>query len=331
MHWGRRIRGYRTAALACLLLGVVAAPADAYTAAYTDVDGHTITIVAAGSAPDTARDQLFVDVLGSLAHGEEMNLLTIDFTASDAGHDEECSGAPACYSYGSSPGRIHIRGFDTGGDPGSEADNVPLTEETMPRDLLAHEYGHHLANHRLNDGALEGGASANGTKRWASYMRICPRVRKGELGGPHYSTLPSEGFAESYRAAHYPATLEYWMLDPLLVPDATAIELIREDALDPYAGPSTKRLHGRFRRPGRDLRTKRLRTPLDGRLAATLTTTGSLRARLSLTRGRHRKRVARYRRGRQELVYDVCGARQLRLDVERVSGSGTYTITVTRP
>ena len=47
-------------------------------------------------------------------------------------------------------------------------------------------------------------------------MRICPRVRKGQLDGSYYATAPSEGFAESYRAAHYPEILDSWLLDPML-------------------------------------------------------------------------------------------------------------------
>lgn len=298
----------------------------ASAATYTDAHGHTIDVVSSGPVPTP--EQAFVDVLFGLVHGSEMDSLTVELTATDAEHRAKCGGAAGCYSYGSSPGTLHLRGFDTGENPNEDSDNIAYTAETMPRGLIAHEYGHHVATHRRNDGPLDGGGGANGPKRWASYVGICPHVRAGRLGND-YATSPAEGFAESYRALHFPENLGFWFLDPLLKPDATALQLIRQDVLEPYAGPTSAKAKGKFGSGGGDKRREKLRTPLDGELIASLKTAGSLKAKLTITEGS--KAVAKGRGAKQKLAYEVCGSRKLKFSVKRLRGEGKYTVKSVRP
>jgi hypothetical protein len=301
-------------------LAVAAQPAAAAT--YTDADGHSVDVVS--TAPVPTPDQLYLDVLFGLVHGAEMDSLTVHLTATDAEHQTVCGGAAGCYTFGDTPGTLFVRGFDTGDDPNDDADNVAYTAQTIPRGLIAHEYGHHVANYRTNDGPLEGGALANGTKRWATYVGICPQVRAGKLGND-YATSPAEGFAESYRALHFPENLGFWFLDPLLKPDQTALDLIREDVLNPYTGPTRAKVKGRFKQGGKDRQRKKLKTPLDGELTASLKTTGSLKAKLALAGG------AKGKGRKQKLDDEVCGTRTARFSVKRVRGKGRYTVKATRP
>jgi hypothetical protein len=83
---------------------------------------------------------------------------------------------------------------------------------------------------------------------------------------------------------------------------------------------------GRFKRKrGKRTRRSRLQLPLDGALGATIKTTGSLKARLSLEAPDARLGPA------NALSYEVCGAREATLVVNRVKGRGRFTVTVLRP
>src|SRR5439155_4552753 len=77
-------------------------------------------------------------------------------------------------------------------------DDVP--ERATAQSILAHEYGHHIANNEKNTPWL---AEDYGTKRWASYVNVCKRARTGTLypgdESEHYRLNSGELFAESYR------------------------------------------------------------------------------------------------------------------------------------
>jgi hypothetical protein len=66
----------------------------------------------------------------------------------------------------------------------------------VPREqALAHEYGHHIARHRLN---TPWPAIDWGPKRWASYENVCQNVKSGSMfpgneTEPQYKLNPGEG------------------------------------------------------------------------------------------------------------------------------------------
>jgi hypothetical protein len=307
---------------AIVLVLVLAAPAAASDATYPDADGHTIHVVAPTMADDPVRDKLVTDLLGSLVHGAEMNQLTVQLAANAAEHQANCGGAAGCYK--PPLNTLFVRGYDPGDSEGPEDDGPLRTADALPRGLLAHEFGHHVAAHRSNPGALNGDALANGTKRWATYVGVCPRVKAGQLG-TSYNSSPAEGFAESYRALHFPENLGFWFLDPLLKPDPIALDLIREDVVNPWTGPETVAIKGRFKRRGRSERTRRVKLPLDGALTASVKTTGTLKATVSLAAPDAKLGPS------TTLGYEVCGARAATFTVHRVRGRGKFTLTVLRP
>ena len=72
--------------------------------------------------------------------------------------------------------------------------------DTSAEEVLRHEYGHHIAAHRLND---PWAAIDWGPKRWASAANVCARVTRKEAypgdEGSNYPLNPGEAWAEVYR------------------------------------------------------------------------------------------------------------------------------------
>jgi hypothetical protein len=138
-------------------------------------------------------------------------------------------------------------------------------------EVLAHEYGHHVATNRLND---PWPAVVYGTKRWATYEGVCRKTASGVAfpgdEGEHYLQNPGESFAESFMHLNevklgLPET--QWGYDPMFMPDAGALAAIEQDVLKPWKRAPIKYLRGRFTRRGQQ-RTFTFKTPLDGVFAA---------------------------------------------------------------
>ncbi len=114
--------------------------------------------------------------------------------------------------------------------------------------IVTHEYGHHIADHRLNDpwNAVEWG-----TKRWASYENVCSRAESGELvpgdEGRFYQLNPGELFAEDYRVlnerrAGLPESA-WQVVDQRLYPDQQALDLLAQDVTSPWTASTPGCLH----------------------------------------------------------------------------------------
>jgi hypothetical protein len=159
------------------------------------------------------------------------------------------------------------------------ADTLP--DGSSPANVLAHEYGHHVAVNRDN---APWPAGTWGPKRWATAARVCEREASGTAfpgdEGQHYRLNPGEAWAETYRLVNYEKQAwPDWLLQPWNVvdssffPDAAELAAARADVLQPwYRGRAvswTGRL--RLRRPGGKSRVQPARrivsTPLDGDLA----------------------------------------------------------------
>ncbi len=283
-----------------------------------------ISVTAACEASCTAAEpQSIADFLGTLIHGVEMELLTVQL---DTPYqiDYDCGyGADACYY--PSESKVVLSG-----------DATPSPDGASREFVLAHEYGHHVANHRLSPAPFPA-AIDWGTPRWATRERVCRRSRAGAVfpgdEGVHYFRDPGEAFAEAFARYRFPDSGLRWKYLAALKPDAAAFAAIREDTLEPWLGRSSFLLAGRV--PPRQDGTvvKSFRTPLDGAVS------------LRPARFRHRYRLSvlspagrvlrSTRRGlsfRHRLSLTVCGQHRLRLQLRstRPTGEG-FKLQVQRP
>lgn len=282
---------------------------------------YTVRVVLSESyEPDQQVLQSVASFLGTLLHGGEIAGVTV-FLGSIEEVQLGCgAGAEACFN---------------------ATNNMMLVPAAPPpsgiprEDILAHEYGHALANGRNN---FPFPAVSFGTKRWSSYERVCPRFLR-ILIDPRaritYRTDPGEAFADSYRIVNggNPAL---WVFDRSYFPNAVDKRLIRADVLDPWVPPPPLRLAGTFPagRPGITTRRIRVLTPLDG----------VLRVRLQEPRGsdfevsvaapgvsRRGPPIPGSGRGSNRADALVCGQRAFTITVRRKQGFGRFTLSVQRP
>jgi hypothetical protein len=291
-----------------------------------DGSGATVAISVTASCQvlcTAAEPQAIANFLGTLIHGAEMELLIVQLDTPsqleyDCGFDAE-----ACYY--PSENKIVLSGNDEVGPDGATREFI-----------LAHEYGHHVANHRLSPAPFP--AAINwGTPRWANEENVCRRSHAGALfpgnEGSHYFQDPGEAFAESFARYRFPDSAPAWRYLPALKPGPAAFEAIREDTLEPWLGRSSFLLSGLAppRQSGAVVRS--FRTPLDG--AVSLRPAG-FRRRYSLNLLGPAGRVVRSTRQglslRHQLNFTVCGQRRLSVQIRSSRrGEEPFQLQVQRP
>jgi hypothetical protein len=289
-----------------------------------DGSGATIAVAvtAACQASCTATDpQQIANFIGTLIHGPEIDLLTVQLDtpyqlAFDCG-----AGAQACYYGGEN--KIVIQGDDTPAPDGASREFV-----------LAHEYGHHVARHRMGPAPFL--PIDWGTPRWASYENVCRKRRAGALfpgnEGRHYFRDPGEAFAEAFARNRFPDTGVRWRWLRSLKPDAAAFRAIRRDTLDPWLGRTSLLLSGRVPRGRRAAVFRSFRTPLDG--AVSLRPSGSRRFQFNLKgpAGRVLRTSRRDLSFRHQLNFTVCGQSHLGVAIRSARHSGHhFRLRVQRP
>jgi hypothetical protein len=279
-----------------------------------DTLGSTIQINVSDTYPvDPALAQEWATYFGSLVHGRELSTLTVDLAPLDEVQNVCGPEALACY------------------DPDSQTiEASPEDQLNAPaaKEIVTHEYGHHVANNSLN---APFDAEAYGTKRWASYMNICKRAVAGELfpgdEGENYQENPGEAYAEAYRVLNLTkqgATSIGWdIVDPALYPNRTALGLLEQDITSPWKGPALTHVRGTF--GNGKVRTVVTKTALDGSFVARLHAPAMSRMRLQLFA------AGRLVGSGTTVRYDVCGQRSLTLKVQRLAGRGAFTIDVSKP
>lgn len=281
-----------------------------------DGSGDSISVDVTAACQETCTDadpQQIANFVGTLLHGNEVSLLTVELDTPyqltiDCGY-----GAEACYYSGEN--RIAISGNNY-----VEADSVSREF------VLAHEYGHHVAQHRHVPRPFP--AAINwGTERWATQEHVCQGKRSGSFypgdEGSHYYEDPGEAFAESYAFNRFPDAQVKWAWVGALKPDPGAFKAIQSDVLSPWHPHRKLLVKGRLSAQGRPIVSHKFSTPLDGKVSVRLQGAGSHSYELML-----RNRVGKRLRGShgvdlgREVSYTVCGQAHLQAAVRRLRPHG---------
>lgn len=278
-----------------------------------------IAVTAACRATCKAADpRQIAGFLGTVAHGNEISLLSVELNTPSQISAGCGGGTQACYFVGGN--RMLINGNKTPAKDGASREFV-----------LAHEYGHHLAQHRPAP-RLYSPPIDWGTPRWAGYERICQGKRKRRYfpgnQRSRYFQNPGEAFAEAFAFNRFPRARVKWAWSASLKPDAGAFAAIRADVSSPWSGPGDAYFS---RRIGRGRRSSHsFPTPIDG--GVTLRLRGPRATQFELRLFDRAGRLLRTGRGRAILRYDVCGKTGLRAEVRRLArGPGRYRLAVRTP
>jgi hypothetical protein len=279
--------------------GVVATPAGE----------HLRIFESPGFVPDAGVLQNWAAFFGSLVHGSEISRLTV-YLAPVPEMQSICSAeADGCYF--------------------PERDEMVLPGQTTPDGVppvvtAAHEYGHHIANHRNN---APWDANTWGPKYWATNKGVCPLVHAGFAHpgneGHFYARNPGEAWAETNLVLNGGTWGD--IVDPGWFPRASDLYWARQDILHPYQPGGYGSAHAHFAR--HHARSRYYRVPLDndGPVTIKLRASRSLDADLYLTTPGGRRLAKATRTGHREtLRYTACGVRQARLEVFRFDGFGRY-------
>ena len=276
---------------------------------YITSTGETVHISTSDQlVPNEEENQSWAEFLASLPHGKELADVQL-YIAPRTEVRQLCGrDALACY-YGESQ-RIVF--------PAEDRVNPPSRQS-----ILAHEYGHQIERNRLN---TPWPGLVFGTKRWATYTRVCEDLRSGRMSLNQYEISPSETFAESYRMlveTRLGLEPSPWdIIDPSLQPDDLALALIEQDVLDPWPGNTSLTVRGTRTRP------VRVSTPLDGRLTMTLRAPRTASYELRLP-GQKARRVKAGASARESMT--VCGMRTVTAQVRKLTGRGTFQLAISRP
>jgi hypothetical protein len=298
---GRTLAGARVAA--------------AHGGVYTAASGEQVKVYVSDSYPvDDTLNQHWADFMARLVHGTELAKLTV-YVAPMPELQTLCRSTEAdgCYLFNQQEMVV----------PGeTPSDGAPIEE------IVAHEYGHHIALNRSNSPWQ---AVLWGTKRWASYVRVCTRVAghtafPGDEGA-NYFRNPGEAFAESYRVLNdrraplSSLTLPWRMIG--FDPDPAALALVEQDVIHPWTGSTITHWRARVYTPG--VRRFTLATPLDG--YARFVLHGPRGSAIAVLDPRTGKPLGA---ARVEIRYGVCGERNLTLAVA-MPRAGTFSVTLASP
>ena len=287
----------------------------------TATTGEVVNVFVSDLLPAETPEK-WAEFIAGLTHGAELSRLTSHIATLEEVQDLCGERALGCYSRN----EMVALGETT-------------VEGTTPEEVIRHEYGHHIAYHRLN---APWRAIDWGPKNWASAATVCPRVARSEAfpgnEGRNYSQNPGEAWAEVYRLMDERKagiTTATW---PIIVasffPDETALRAAEIDVLEPW---TVNRISKHTRTFGRN--TPRVwwipvQTPLDGDLALTATLPkGGLHevALVSANRSTVLRRAQWVGQRAKRLTTSVCGQRSSFVRITQGGALGRVALTVSKP
>jgi len=290
--------------------------------ATTAKTGESVNVyVSSALPPELGTPQTWADFLSGLLHGPELAALTAYISTLDEVQELCGDGALGCYW----------------------GDRMVSMGETMygvtAEEVVRHEYGHHIALHRVNSPWL---AIDWGPKNWASTEDVCRRAEEQTAypgdEGDHYSLNPGEAWAETYRLLderNASATGSGWqIIDSSLYPDDAALEAAENDVLQPWTIGRKTVFRRTFPARGKRVWLIPLNTQLDGLLEITMTLPRNGLHEFELLAD---DRATVLQKGlwasttTKRITTTICGQRSLFLRVTQKGAFGRVTVTAATP
>jgi hypothetical protein len=287
----------------------------------TAANGEIVSVNVSDSIPDAgAVAQRWANFFAGLVHGSELQLLTVYVVpGNEIGPD--CGGQNILGCYGQQQLLI----------PNDVVHGV------TPEEIARHEYGHHVANNRVN---TPWQAVDWGPKRWASQLGICGKAQQGLVypgdESDHYTLNPGEGWAETYRVMNETKlgmAVTWSVVDDTFLPDTSALATAEQDVSAAWSTPTVRVYRARFAK-GKQRWTLPLQTPLDGALKATLTLPRGRVFRLSVLAADGKTVLADglwTAQTAQALSFTICGQRSVLVRVRGDGRAGKFTVVTTAP
>jgi hypothetical protein len=288
----------------------------------TTSTGETVDVRVSDSLPPDVTPENWAEFLAQLDHGPELGQLTVFILTFDEVEQACGSRALGCYARDQliAPGETVF--------------------DTTPEEVVRHEYGHHIAYHRLNSPWT---AIDWGPKRWASVENVCSRVARNQAypgnEGANYALNPGEAWAETYRILEERKagiTTGSWpIIDQSFFPSDAALTAAQQDVTQPWTASHTRLVSRVFGKKAPRMWWIPLVTTLDGdvRVSATVPSkSGTVDVALV---GADRKTVVRRAQWVSQRVKrldgSICGQRSLFVRVTQTGVLGRVRISVTTP
>jgi hypothetical protein len=294
---------------------------------------------------DAARASEWAQFLVSLPHSSEMRKLTARLSPYFMVQSSNQCGKDALACYDPSIASLYI----------SWEKPPPPSDSFTPRQIAAHEYGHHIAASRWKEGSED--PLAWGPQRWSTAMQVCERViSNGKSAidppmypgdeGKHYEDNPGEIWAEDYRI--YAASingdpLDSWddsVFNPVWQPSQGILSSVATDVTTPWAGLVTKELTSRLD-SGRPSFTTTVPVSVDGIVRAWSVNSGDLKTSITVGNPSGSKglllvnppETVRGKDGKshQATSRKFCNTGSATVTVTRKSGAGNASLSVQSP
>jgi hypothetical protein len=286
-------------------------------------DGETVNVQVSADLPaDEGTPQTWADFIAGLDHGSELSALTARIATLPEIQSICGTDALGCY-----------------GDDELYAIGGTLEDGTSPQEVVRHEYGHHVAQHRVN---TPWNAVDWGPKNWASNENVCAQVVKGQAypgdEGDHYAQNPGEAWAETYRILEEQkagiTTGSWQIVAPSYYPNTASLAAARQDVLQPWTAEQKAVYRHTFTKNGPKVWWIHLTTPLDGSFSLTAALPGRGLQTVTLVGPNKTTTLKRaYWAGARskKLSSTICGQRSLYVEVTQKGAPGRVSVAIARP